>query len=97
MRIYIAGKIGGTSDYLERFEKAEKLLSEFYEVVNPAKILDSLPKSTKYDVYIHTCLELLRSCDAIYLLDGWNESAGACLEHAYACAMEMFRYREGDI
>ena len=35
--IYISGPITGTSDYMKRFEKAEKELTENgYSVINPA-------------------------------------------------------------
>ena len=37
--IYISGPITGTSDYMKRFEKAEKELTENgYSVINPAKV-----------------------------------------------------------
>ena len=37
--IYISGPITGTSDYMERFEKAEKeLIENGYSVINPAKV-----------------------------------------------------------
>ena len=37
--IYISGPITGTSDYMERFEKAEKeLIENGYSVINPAEV-----------------------------------------------------------
>nr|DAT76564.1 MAG TPA: 2'-deoxynucleoside 5'-phosphate N-hydrolase 1 [Caudoviricetes sp.] len=37
MKIYILGKITGTTDYIQRFERAEKALSK-YIVINTAKV-----------------------------------------------------------
>ena len=50
--IYISGPITGTSDYMKRFEKAEKELTENgYSVINPAKV-NAMPVSyTHLDVY----------------------------------------------
>ena len=48
MKIYISGKITGTTDYMERFgNKQRELEQKGYEVVNPALINSFLPKSTK--------------------------------------------------
>ena len=45
MKIYISGAITGTDDYMKRFAKAEKELTEKgYSVVNPAKVKHSCRK-----------------------------------------------------
>lgn len=86
--IYISGQITGTDDYMERFAEAEKQLTERgYTVINPAKINANLPENTPYKRYIDISLELLRGCDSIYMLDGWEESKGARLEYYYAETM----------
>ena len=44
IKIYISGAVTGTEDYMERFEAAEKKLTEAgYSVINPAKINSFLP------------------------------------------------------
>lgn len=86
-RIYIAGKVTGTSDYIERFAKAEEWLLEHdteCTVANPVKVNAGLPENTPYKDYIHIGLEMLRACDTIYMLKGWENSSGAVLEHQYA-------------
>ena len=88
MKIFISGKITGVKDYMARFEAAEKFLEAMgYEgnVINPAKVCDSLPKeTTEYEEYIDVTLTLLKQCDAVFMLDGWEESRGASLEWQYA-------------
>ena len=90
-KIYIAGKITGTTDYLERFAKAEDWLNEHgYKgsVINPAKISDGLPQeTTTYKDYIQIGLSMLGTCDAIFMLKGWEESLGASLELQYAMTL----------
>lgn len=90
-KIYIAGKITGTTDYIERFAKAEAWLSQNgYEgaIINPARVNSGLPpEATSYKDYIHIGLSMLRTCDAIYMLKGWEESLGASLELQYAMTL----------
>lgn len=81
-RIYISGAITGTTDYMDRFSEAEKMLTKSgYEVVNPARVNAQLPKSTTYDEYMEMSFCMLKMCDIIYMLDGWKDSHGAGLEH----------------
>jgi hypothetical protein len=77
MKVYISGPITGTTDYMERFKKAQEYLeSKGYTVVNPALINSNLPSDTTWDEYMEISLILVRMCDAIYLLKGWEESKG---------------------
>ena len=85
MKIYISGPITGQTNYLERFAKAEELLRQCgYEVVNPASTLAELPKGTSHEVYMEKSLELLSTCDGIYMLERWEKSTGASLEFDFA-------------
>lgn len=90
-KIYIAGKITGTTDYLERFSEAELWLDEHgYRgmVINPARVSSGLPAdSTTYRDYIHIGLSMLSVCDSIFMLKGWEESPGASLELQYAMTL----------
>lgn len=84
MKIYISGKITGRpiDEYTQQFAKAELKLHERFNCVtiNPT----CLPLGLKYPDYIKVGLVMLDSCDAIYMLKGWKESAGARYEHSYA-------------
>lgn len=84
-RIYISGAITGTTDYLDRFEKAEKELTEKgYVVINPAKVNAMMPVETTYEEYMKMSMTMLDMCDYIYMLKGWQQSRGANREYGYA-------------
>ena len=90
MKIYISGAITGTDDYMERFSKAEKELTELgYSVVNPAKVNAQLPSDTDYEDYMKMSFCMLSMCDSIYMLNGWSKSCGANRELGYAMAKNM--------
>lgn len=90
MKIYISGAITGTDDYMERFAKAEKELTEKgYSVVNPAKVNAQLPEDTSYEDYMKMCFCMLDMCDNICMLKGWEKSCGANREYGYAMAKDI--------
>ena len=80
MKIYIAGKITDNSNYIDQFKKAEdELRKQGYEVINPVK-----EEGLEYKWYIDEGLKQLMQCEAIYMLNNWKRSNGACLERKYA-------------
>ena len=84
-RVYISGKITGTTDFMDRFAKAEeKLKAEGYAVLNPAHANSYMPEDTTWDEYMKVSLTLLQMADAIYMLDGWEDSKGARQEYDMA-------------
>ena len=90
MKIYISGAITGIDDFMERFAKAEKELTDKgYSVVNPAKVNAQLPEDTRYEEYMKMSFCMLDMCESIYMLQGWEKSCGANLEYGYALAKDM--------
>ena len=84
MLVYISGKITGNENYKNDFLKAECWLKlHDHKVINVAKIGDALPKLT-YHQFMAIDYKLIELCDAIFMLDGWQKSKGACAELSYA-------------
>lgn len=95
MRIYISGKITGTTDYMERFAAAEKMLQEKgHTVVNPAKVNGMMPEDMTWGEYMKMSYCMLELCSAIYMLPGWQDSTGAVLEHHMAVKRDMLIFNE---
>jgi len=97
MKIYLSGPVTGTDDYKKRFAKAEDYLRMKYpgwSAVNPVSVCDRLPKDTTYNECMDVCLTLVKMCDAIYMMKGWEKSNGAKAECALAIAMGLNVYEE---
>lgn len=96
-KIYLSGPITGTADYRERFAKAEKAFADKYEVVNPVTIGEGLQKlrrelgapEPEWEDYMKPCIQALVGCDAIVMLEGWENSKGARLEQMIADILGM--------
>ena len=87
MKVYISGPITGTSDYMERFKRAEELLLKIGDIpVNPAAVNSSLPEQTEYEEYMNMSITMLDMCDEIFMMNGWEKSCGANREYGYALA-----------
>ena len=84
MLVYISGKITNNENYKNDFLKAECWLKlNDYTPINPAKLDEALPKLT-YQQLMAIDYKLIELCDAIFMLDGWQKSKGACAELSYA-------------
>ena len=94
-KVYIAGPMSGYEEFnFPAFNRVEELLRGTYgykHVVNPAKLhrTTNLPwvEFLKRDL-----LELI-TCDAVFLLEGWEKSRGATLEAfvAYALGLRLYK------
>lgn len=84
MLVYISGKITNNENYKKDFLKAECWLKlNDYKVVNPSRLIDIFP-SLEYAQLMAIDYKLIELCDAIFMLDGWQKSKGACAELSYA-------------
>lgn len=101
-RVYLSGPITGLSEpeYTRLFARAEQhYLTAGYEVVNPVELGKALllkNPGASYEDFMSVDLEALRSCTAIALLVGWEDSPGALREKAEAerRGLEIMQYRE---
>lgn len=95
-RIYISGPMTGLPEYnFPAFHaEADRLRALGFEVVNPAD-LNPDPATTWHEC-LRNDLAALLTCDAIALLDGWQNSTGAHLEMhvAHRIGMKIVIARE---
>lgn len=87
---YISGPVTGTTDYIERFKKAEAIVREYkWEPINPVAVNALLPSDTSWIEYMKMSLEMLtrKNCAAILMLKGWENSRGARIEREIAIGL----------
>lgn len=94
MKIYLSGPITGVPDFKEKFEAAKAEIEEKawgwgydLEIINPAAI--ELQAGASHEDYMKVCMQELAKCDTIYMLNGWQNSRGACREYGYALGAKM--------
>lgn len=85
MKIYISGPITGLPIAKVRadFAAAEKAIKRLgHEGINPCKLQDILnPETTTWEQFMEPALGLLRACDAVAFLPGWEKSHGSRTEY----------------
>lgn len=102
LRIYVAGPMSGHPNLnWEAFDNKQKQLeADGWDVVNPAAMdRDAGIDPTDLGMYDYEeaasrDIDALRSCDAIYMMAGFQFSKGACWERALARDMGLKRYYE---
>ena len=85
MKIYLSGKISGTDlNYVRRlFNKVATTLQALgHEVINP--LCNGLSEAAPWEEHIAKDIINLIDCEGIYMLQGWEDSQGARIEHAVA-------------
>lgn len=94
----MSGKISGMpyTEVQQAFESAQDLLESLgCEVVNPLK--NGLEKKSSWIKHLCKDIELLDGCDAIYMMDNWGESDGACIEYDFAIRRKKDIWFESNI
>jgi hypothetical protein len=97
MKVYISGPIKGKEDFNRyNFKQAEDFIRmNNFSPINPHNIPDP-NKTYSYEDYMKMDIRALIDCDMIYMLQGWEESKGAKLEHAIAKMIGLIIKYEGD-
>jgi hypothetical protein len=90
---YIAGKISGLprTEYYEKFELAElALLLKGYNFVNPVKLCEQAGiRNDDYPGLMLCCIQALKKCDGIYILNNYLDSCGAKIEREVALLLSQ--------
>ena len=96
-QIYLAGKMSGLPDlgYPAINAEAARLRALGYHVENPAE--NPEPSCVTWLAYMRIAITQLVQCDAIALLDGWQDSRGACVERTLADGLGLDVYRAKQI
>lgn len=80
MIVYLCGPITGVADYRQRFDMAERKLTDLgYTVLNPAILPEGMSKAA----YMRICMAMIESADAVAFIPGWQNSEGARIEAEY--------------
>lgn len=91
MKVYISGKITGTDMDMtrRRFYDAESLIDSIggLDAVNP--MAETFPDSMTWQDIMLVDIRKLFNCDAIYMMNGWQDSTGAKIEYGIALQMHM--------
>ena len=102
--IYISGPMTGYPNFnREAFVKAEMcLIGKGKEVVSPSLVEQDdegqtwKPLQGKYSYYLKIALQKMLRCNAIVMLDGWQDSKGARVERYLAEALGYKIYENVD-
>lgn len=91
---FLSGPMSGLPDAgREEFNRVERILrGDGCLVLNPA----CLPLDLPSECYMPICLAMLRESDAVMMLNGWENSVGAMIEHDYAikCGLGVVEWNE---
>jgi len=94
-KIYISGKITGLATTHARsiFTAIERKITDAgHTPVNPMSLKHDHDK--RWESYMKVDIAELLTCDAIYLMQGWHESKGACIEYNLAKELGIEVYFE---
>jgi len=84
VRIYIAGPMSGLpgNNYGAFNAEAARLRALGYHVESPAE--NPAPTDESWLAYMRMAITQMVTCDAVALLNGWQDSRGACVERTLA-------------
>lgn len=97
-KIYISGAIShhDLSERKNAFEETARFCEACgFASVNPFD--NGLPQPGDWREHMKADLKMLLECDAICMMDGWEQSKGCKLEHDVASSCGLTVYYESDI
>ena len=98
--IYIAGAYRAQTEWgiTQNIRKAEKRALELWRngfaVICPHKNTQGWNGSMDDRVFLDGCLDILKKCDCIFMLDNWKTSKGSVEEHELAVQIGIPIYYE---
>lgn len=99
MKIYLAHPYGGDEYNIELAGMLARELEKTFPtwtVISPLHLFSWKPyEKDHYMAQMWKCLEVMLSCDALYLADGWEMSLGCRMERAIAKEHGMPIYWKG--
>ena len=94
MIIYIAGPITNVFDYRQNFTAAEKeLTAKGHTVINPSNLPSGLGDNSNY---LPICFAMIDQSNAMYFLNGWENSDGSMQERGYGFKKGKKLFYEGE-
>lgn len=95
MTAYISGPVTGTDDYMERFRDAQEHLEKhFKHVVNPTSWITGV-RELNHEEYMKIDITMLKFCDVIVFLPGWQQSKGCREEYEFALRNDIVMFEMG--
>lgn len=91
-RVYISGPISGLDINMVRadFQRVEyEMIARGYEPVNPVAEADKHPEHKTTHDHMRHDIELLMTCDYIYLMHHWTHSKGCQIEFEVATSIGL--------
>jgi len=91
--VYVSGPISESPDHIKLFNEAVDFLKDRgHKPLDPLSIKPSrefLPPRKEWVYYMKESVKMLMNADAIYMLDGWEGSQGATVEHDLAEKLDI--------
>lgn len=81
MKVYICGNRDNEAQF---YEAEEQLRAAGHIPINPIKVIYALPAEINNSEFTVITFEIIRVCDAVYLLSGWEKDLVARMEAAQA-------------